>query len=209
MRYVDDVMYHVVKNKDLELEMFVVLRVVHMFDDELDSECHHCNDDDHTDEEVMTTDLMSFLRCSSVEMWMPVRCNPLFNPGHLFRDKSRVERTNTWDHSTNYRLNIHTEGHHLPEDRPDNETSEGETVAEMTATTMSMNSNVATSKERERVRGLMCGHPSVLSAISNSSHVNASTWIFSMEEERHRMRGRRNSGRNQHRTNTIQFRKSG
>ena len=75
----------------------------------------------------------------------------------------------TCDHSTTYRLSIHNAEHHFREDRPDNKTSgEGPVEEMMTATMMSMNDNVETSEERERVRGPMFGHPSsVVHATSN------------------------------------------
>ena len=100
-----------------------------------------------------------------------------FQSWTLLQDKWRVQRTNTCDHSTTDRLNILTVEQHLREDRPDKEISEEETMEEMVAPTMSMNSSIATSR-RVGVGGLMYGHPnSVLHAMSNSSHVNASTWI--------------------------------
>ena len=119
MRYVGDVMYHVVKNKDLELDMSVVLSVVYMFDELETMHVIIVNDDDHTGEKVVTTDLMSFLVQFSGEVNV-AHVQSTFQPWTLFRHKSRVERTNTCVLSATSRLNIH----HLREDRPDKETSD-------------------------------------------------------------------------------------
>ena len=145
------------KNKDLELDMSVALGVVYMFDELEATNVIIVNDDDHTDEQVMTTDLMSFeVQFSGHVDVGQVQSTP--QPWTLFRDKARVEPTSTCDISTNYRLNIHTDDHHLREDRPDNETSEGETVGCRRRATLKR-------AKREGSRGLMYVHPiSVLHA---------------------------------------------
>ena len=75
MRYVCDVMYHVVRNKDKW--MSIVLSIVYMF---TELKAMYV---DHTDEEAMTTDLMIFDVQSSEDVDAG-QVLPIFNHGHCF-----------------------------------------------------------------------------------------------------------------------------
>ena len=96
MQCEDDVVCHVVKNKDLELDMSVALSVVHMFDELETTNVIIVSDDGHTDEEFVTTDLTSF----EVQFSGNVDVGITSHTWTLFRDQSRVARTSTCDHST-------------------------------------------------------------------------------------------------------------